>query len=235
MKSKKWIRLKEVGQLKIEIVLIQFDMPLLFVCIDESFQRYLVLCINEEEFKYIIVRVSLEKIVEMLTDKIPMDEVFKNSLDSKVIYIEYDFSDKKFHESIGKSSEILEENLPDQGAYFTLKNAKIDKYINTLNEKEVIQRKYDFNDNRLYEDLFDQGAYFNLENNSIINYSDTSRKKQHVIQDFKISAKMICFELNKDINMNHFDIQNDNSDMKFVMVTNSTKEKSYKQVMAMQG
>ena len=79
--GKEWIRIKEVGQLFLEKILVSFDIPILFVCVDYENRKYLCLNIDDESGKSVIVATDNKYLISMLTNKISMDSVFRNSID----------------------------------------------------------------------------------------------------------------------------------------------------------
>lgn len=46
--GKKWIKIKETGQLYLEKIIVSFDIPILFVCNDFENRKYLCLNVDEE-------------------------------------------------------------------------------------------------------------------------------------------------------------------------------------------
>lgn len=132
---RKWIEVNELGELVIEIILVRFDVPLLFVCLDRNNNRYMVLCVDEEEGKYLLAKCSNQKIIRMLNDESPMDEIFKCAVDGKCIMINYNFEKRIFENNVLKSEDLTADILPDQGAYFELRNSKIKEYITKLEDE----------------------------------------------------------------------------------------------------
>ena len=52
--------------LYLEKNIVIFDIPLLFVCIDDSKQRYLVLCSDSEELRYLVAELDSNVIKDMI-------------------------------------------------------------------------------------------------------------------------------------------------------------------------
>lgn len=206
--SKKWINLKEIGMLFIEIVLIQFDIPLLFVCNDSIGNRYLVLCVDEEYGEYIAILAGVDLLINMLTNKISMDMAFKQSKDKNVIYISYDFTNKCFVMKKGKSKEIPENYLPDAGACFEISNDKITKYIENIKiysisinqEINIYYSKFKFEKvvqltvDSFYGHIFDE--------NKVIKINRIRKISQHKIVDNIVEKDELENELNFS-NMNN--------------------------------
>lgn len=132
---KKWVEVNGFGELFLEIVLVRFDIPLLFVCIDKNKDRYLVLCVDEELGQYLAAKCSNEILLAMLNDEVSMEEPFKNVLGKKLLFIRYNFDYNIFDFEYCTIEEVTQDMLPDEGAYFKLKNKKIENYITKLKEE----------------------------------------------------------------------------------------------------
>ena len=63
--GKEWIKLKEIGQLYLEKILVAFDVPILFVCTDYAKRRYLCLNIDNETGETAIAEVSNKQLIQM--------------------------------------------------------------------------------------------------------------------------------------------------------------------------
>lgn len=115
---KKWAEVKKMGLFYIEKVLIQFDVPLLFVCQNRN-QKYLVLCEDEEEGTYLCAKCNDSSLLKMLNQQISMDEIFRRNM--KNLFLEYNCEEEIFHSKWIKTKDISEDMFPDKGAKFTLK------------------------------------------------------------------------------------------------------------------
>lgn len=141
---KRWMEIEEYGRFDVEIELVTFDIPLLFVCKDSKMKRLLVLCVDEELGEYLAVYCSNEKLLEMLNNEIAMDRLFVEAMDEERILMKYDFVKKSFRASVICKNELTRDMLPDENAYFELKNDKIKKYIERLCDEgsTIIQCKF---------------------------------------------------------------------------------------------
>lgn len=139
MTMKKWIQLNEIGVLYLEIVLVQFDVPLLFVCKDDDGVRYLILCIDEEEGQYLSSQISNKWLLKLLNNEVTMAEAFRHPINKRDFLIEYDFSSKKFNGHYIEVSQLTSDMLPDEGAYFKLRNPKIIDYIERISNESEYQ------------------------------------------------------------------------------------------------
>lgn len=132
---KRWMEIEGHGRFEVEIELVTFDIPLLFVCKDSKMKRHLVLCIDEELGEYLAVCCNKEKLLTMLNNEVPMDNPFVEAQDEELLLLQYDFSEKSFGAKVICSEELTRDMLPDENAYFELKNDKISKYIEKLRDE----------------------------------------------------------------------------------------------------
>lgn len=136
--GKEWIRIKEVGQLFLEKILVSFDIPILFVCVDYENRRYLCLNIDDESGKSVIVATDNKYLISMLKNRISMDSVFRNSIDGKIIVAEYDYENEEIVSHTEDAKKISADMLPKEDAYFELTNKDIEEYISYL-ERQLIK------------------------------------------------------------------------------------------------
>lgn len=108
--------------LYLEQILIELDFPIMFTCLDENSNRYVVLCIDYEEFEYIIAKSDANLFSKMLNKEIPIRDVF---IKSKEIFIIKTAANYK-NDIIEKIVEIDFENnyLPAKNIYFDIKPFK---------------------------------------------------------------------------------------------------------------
>ena len=149
--AKKWIKLKETGQLYLEKVIVFFDIPILFVCNDFENRNYLCLNIDEEKGTTVIAETEIETLIAMLQDEKTMESVFREALNDKVIIAEYDEENGEIVTKIESAKEISEDFLPEKGALLEQKNQEIVEYISYL-KKQII--------NVEFEHLFDKKTIF---------------------------------------------------------------------------
>lgn len=136
--GKEWIRLKEVGQLYLEKVLVTFDIPILFVCVDYENRKYLCLNIDDESRKSVIAATDNKHLIDMLKNKISMDSVFRNAINRKVIIVDYDSENNEIITLTEDVKKILGDMLPEKGAYFELTNKSIEEYISYLDKQMIL-------------------------------------------------------------------------------------------------
>ena len=131
MKRTKWCVTQELGTLYVEEVLVIFDVPELFVCIDEHENRYLVLFIENERGDYLLSEIGKASLAQMLAGEIPMNEAFRTAPNGKVYYLSF-IRDELADAAPCDCEEIPDADLPEEGAFFTLKNKKIKAYYSYL-------------------------------------------------------------------------------------------------------
>jgi hypothetical protein len=136
--EREWIKVKELGQLYVEKVLVTFDVPILFVCVDYENRKYLCLNDSEDNDKYVVAETDNTQLIDMLRNKITMESVFRKSVDGKVIIAEYDYENENIITRVESATQVSKDLLPEEGAFFELNNKMILDYIVFL-EKQIIR------------------------------------------------------------------------------------------------
>lgn len=142
-----WITVDALGPLYMDVVLITFNIPELFVCEDGNRGKYLAVLLDEDAEQFLLVKVTTQNLLNMLEGKIAIDATFRTAEEEKVYFI---MPDKKGYKcDIGSISEVPPSNLPDSGVNFTLKNKKIDLYKESLQKliketQESLEKKYNY-------------------------------------------------------------------------------------------
>lgn len=124
---KKWIKTDNIGELYIENILITFDIPLLFVCSNDSKKKFLVLCIDDETEKYLISPIDDADLISMMQDQITMRDAFLLSPNRSRIILELDSKEMKEYEI--NIQDLDNEVLPDAGIFYNVHNKQNDNYI----------------------------------------------------------------------------------------------------------
>ncbi len=139
---KKWITVEGFGDLYKEMILVMFDVPILFVCKDEKNIRWLALCEDEETGEYLLAKCQKEELLKMVNRISSVDEVINNA--NEFNYISYDFEQEQFQVKKIQNDEITEEMLPDKGTYLKINN-NIEEYGKKLAEEgftiQVLSKK----------------------------------------------------------------------------------------------
>lgn len=154
--GKEWIKIKEIGQLFLEKILVSFDVPILFVCTDYENRRYLCLNLDDEDGKNIIAETNNKYLLDMLQNKISMDKIFRNSLNKKNIIVEYDYKNKKIISTAVDAEKISAEMLPKENEYFELSNKEIDDYIIFLEKQFIKIENEKFSSNKKFKIHFNK-------------------------------------------------------------------------------
>ena len=134
--GKEWIKLKEIGQLYLEKILVAFDVPILFVCTDYEKRRYLCLNIDNETGETVIAEVSNKQLIQMLKNETPMEVLFRDSINEKIFIATYDDAKGEVISNSVYSRDISENMLPKKNEFFELSNSMITDYIGFLSTVE---------------------------------------------------------------------------------------------------
>lgn len=129
-----WIKIKEIGQLYLEKVIVSFDIPILFVCNDFENRKYLCLNIDDEIDTTIIAETDNKMLLNMLQDKVTMEYVFRNALNDRIMVVEYDSINQKIITRVENAKEISGDLLPEKEVFLDLSNKMILEYISFLDK-----------------------------------------------------------------------------------------------------
>lgn len=115
-----------------EKILAEFEVPLLFICKDDSNRRFTALCVDSETGKYIVVESRISDIIDMIQNTITMQELFMNSKNGVAWVIETgdNFEEDKVYEV--KIDQIPKEDLPVEGAFYEVYTSNIHDYVDLL-------------------------------------------------------------------------------------------------------
>lgn len=127
--GKEWIKVKEIGQLYLERILVSFDMPILFVCVDYENRKYLCLNIYDENVKSVIVETDINQLIAMLKNRVTMESVFRRTVGGNIVVAEYNSKKQEVVSHVESANEISEDMLPKKNEYFEIENKMIDEYI----------------------------------------------------------------------------------------------------------
>lgn len=116
-----------------EQILIFCDLPLLFICVDEKENHYIVLCSDSENLDYIISKVSVFEILNLLNKKITMREIFVQSSEKWRIKT----AELKENDLIEKVNSFSDSELPDENVYFEIFDEKLFEYKKNLTLKLI--------------------------------------------------------------------------------------------------
>lgn len=185
--GREWIKLKEYGQLYLEKVLVSFNFPILFVCSDYENMKYLCLNIDDESGKTVIAATNNEQLLSMLNNEIPMEMVFRNSINKIIVIAEYNADTERIESFVQNADTVPENMLPQKNAYFELKNESIEDYIDELNRQIIKYEFITFVENESFYEKSNLGyASFKFENTDVrvcdnVLISDTQGTCSYVI------------------------------------------------------
>ena len=115
-------------RLYVEKILVEFQIPLLFICRDFWKNKYAVECTDEEYLKYIITDTTNKDILDMLNAKCTMYEFMKRGKKRWFVIsgqtIKYD--------KIKDLKSFEDKWLPKKDAYYEYISKDIKNYINKL-------------------------------------------------------------------------------------------------------
>lgn len=190
MSSKKIEFIVDDNELSLEKNIVTINIPLLFTCIDDNRQKYLVLCFDDENLKYLIAKTTNSDLINMLNSRIDMREPFKKSQQLWIVESSFDIEDDEVLNV--KYNEVSEDILPRAGAYLELKNPSIEEYIREL------ERECGF----YSEDIFiqqDKFMVYKINTRCISPKKLRQKIRSHltVENDFSLSIFQISTKLNK--------------------------------------
>ena len=112
---KEWYLVDRIGKLYEETVLVRADEPVLFVCMDEKKNRYLVEAVDGFDGEFVIARIEDNVLNKMINNKITMYGAFKQS--EKLLHTSFDES-YNLKSKIYSNDKIPNELLPRKNTYF---------------------------------------------------------------------------------------------------------------------
>ena len=134
---KKWLNAEGIGQLYIEEVLVYGDFPVLFVCLDDHNERYLCMTYDPYESQFVFIRISTEKLIDMIENRIPMEQTFRNA---DTIFTTEDNEDSEDSDvdlavKANDSPTFPADHLPAVGEYYDLPSEWLNGYLSKLKEE----------------------------------------------------------------------------------------------------
>jgi hypothetical protein len=117
-----------IGKLEIEEEFIVVDEPVLFAAVSEDNKRYLVMAYDSAMCEFILVRISNKDLIDMLQNKITMEQTFRKQ--NEIIETHYEDGHIKCYKY--NSSKFSGDKLPRKGEYYELEYQYINDYIAKL-------------------------------------------------------------------------------------------------------
>ena len=146
--------------------LIEFNIPIFFICQDKNNQKYAVLCVDSEQLIYIVGKVEIKEILLMLNSRITLREFFMNISEKWRILAGEDY----MSDEVERIEELCEEELPVEGAYFELSNSKIENYKKRLNKEKGLKQYNAFCEKIYLQYIIPQREIVvHMKDNSLIN------------------------------------------------------------------
>lgn len=124
-----WYKTDLLGQLYVENVIVEGNEPVLFTCFDTTQQRYLIEMLDSYIGKYLIVPIQTNDLLDMLQDKITLEETFRKQ---SIAYFTAFNDDFDLVLEAVENSKIPSDSLPASGEYLELATLKIKEYIRQL-------------------------------------------------------------------------------------------------------
>lgn len=146
IKEKYFIDIKGIGNLDIEEVICEYDFPVLFTLINEiSRQRYIAVCcevVNEQ--RWIIVPISVNDILKLLTDKIDIYTAFTSNKEADCIVAHWSNLTKTTTYDYIKCYGIPKDDFPLENEFLEAEDGEFDDYIRKLQDKELFEISFNY-------------------------------------------------------------------------------------------
>lgn len=193
--GKKWIKIKEIGQLYLEKIIVSFDVPILFVCNDFENRKYLCLNVDEEKGLTVIAETDNKTLISMLKNQVTMESVFRSSFGNKVVIAEYDSEKNAIISTVQDTKKLGDDLLPERGAFLELSNIVISEYLSFLKKQLINVEIEKFSEKRtITVKQIKFHEYFSLDNENVSCYKNLKLKNMEVAYSYNInnSEKMIA-------------------------------------------
>lgn len=193
--GKKWIKIKETGQLYLEKIIVSFDIPILFVCNDFENRKYLCLNVDEETGCTVIAETDNRTLISMLKNQITMESVFRNSSENKIIIAEYNCEKDEIVSIVQEAKKIDANLLPEKEAFLELSNEVISEYLLFLKKQLISVEVEDFCEKKtITVKQIKFNKYFSLNSENVIYHKNLKLEdtKKVYTCDINNSRKMIA-------------------------------------------
>ena len=114
-----------LGKLEIETIIVYYDIPRCFTCVNENHQHYLVLSINEAErdYEWVYVKISDKRLKDVLGGKIDILAAFTDPEEHSVLRVTTGDGNDKAVPAL--PTEISENSLPEPGVRVKFKKNEL--------------------------------------------------------------------------------------------------------------
>lgn len=128
---------KNLGPLYLDMVLVEATRPLFFTCIDNNDRMYACSChcADGEKCQWVVVPTTCEKMIEVLTDRITIRDVFDGSDEDVFLVTLYAGASRKVVEQVNLS-QLPEDILPTPGYYMEAEEGEFDEEIAELRNRQ---------------------------------------------------------------------------------------------------
>lgn len=180
------------SNLVLDKVLVSFnEIPIFFICIDQEKNRYVVLCSDIDDFQYIIVPQKTQQIVDMLSQKITMRDLFEN-IDHFWSVQSGNVPDEDIVE-LHSGDQMDKEILPESGALYTIVDDGIRVYLNKLCAEVSSQGKnIDLPVSFWYEQSIEVFGAKGISSESDMRYVESTTVTNNRSVNFKIPDSYYC-------------------------------------------
>ena len=193
--GKKWIKIKETGQLYLEKIIVSFDIPILFVCNDFENRKYLCLNVDEETGCTVIAETDNRTLISMLKNQITIESVFRNSSENKIIIAEYNCEEEEIVSIVQEAKKIDANLLPEKEAFLELSNEVISEYLSFLKKQLISVEVEDFCEKKtITVKQIKFNKYFSLNSENVTYHKNLKLEdtKKVYTCDINNSRKMIA-------------------------------------------
>ena len=109
--------------------MVVYNEPVLFVCVDEYDNKYLVMAYNPYMLEYVFIRVRDTDLVNMLENRITMEQVYRNA---DIIYLSGDSENEELKVETYNPKSFPSDMLPVAGRYYELQIDHVNRYVDEL-------------------------------------------------------------------------------------------------------
>lgn len=115
--------------LYLDSYLVDFDIPIFYICRDDESAKYAVMCINSHADEYIIAKTSNERIKKMLENNLTLYDFMAEAAKKWHTIYDEDSDDDK----IKVLESIDDAYLPQKGEFLNIYNKRISDYLQRIN------------------------------------------------------------------------------------------------------
>lgn len=140
-KDNYFTEIKGIGNLDIDEIICEYDFPVLFTLKNsKSDNRYIAVCCEiVEEQRWVISPISVNNIINLLTDKIDIYSSFITNPKAECIIAHWSKSKKVTTYDYIKCSDIPESDLPLKGEYLEAEEGEFEEYIDKLKNNVIFE------------------------------------------------------------------------------------------------